>query len=1318
MINIKKNPYIWDTTAQGVNMDVLSMDLKAENGSVVKVENMNAPLTFTLAAPDLSEPTNSSLIIHLIKNTSVIMFNQSESNFISFNFTVKPEITTVLELIPVSNIRKIKIHISDSIKPSFQNISNIGVLYPDELNAMNTELSDFKLTNLSAINMTNNYIYITYKNSSNTYSGVHYVGLTVDLIDNATLEDLRALDLDCIGNDTRTECETSVEIILKVKTKTLSCTYWDITLQQWKSDGCEVSPTSTDESLICLCTHMTSFAGGVFVLPNFIDPIADAELFLTFFENPVVVTTVIVVWMLYFFLIHWARQADKKDEEKVGVIAVDSIDMEGHIYLMCVVTGWWSEAGTTSNVYFHINGTNGSSKKIKLSTSLRRCFQTGYEDWFIVSTEHNLGDIDNITLWHDNTGNSPHWYLSQLYLKDLKTKESWTFIYNDWLAVDRGHLLQTTATIAAINQHELKNLQKHNFMTKTTQDLRNTHLWISIFSKPARSTFTRAQRLTCALSLLLCNMLTNIMFYGVPTDNPEDQVSSAGGVSISLSAIVIGLQSSLIMFPVNIIIMQMFLKLKQKPLTNTSNEQNKSYIHELLNLVDTVSKSIMKKFVGRNEASSMFVINKSSSEKLESQGNYDTRVSWSSDLDYRSFHSAVSDPSLMSITSKLSVRSINTPSITVLSEEKQTGKSLPWWFLYIAWCLVLGISFVCSYFVMLYGLKYGYQKSIEWLVSFFTGFSQSALVTQPIKVLGVAIAFSFLFKKAVEFEDYGPEVRLDEDEDYKRSVNDYIEPHIQFVQPLSTRLLQQIKDRIQLEWLMNVTLFDIGLYFIYMTVVCFVVHGQRDINKAYYNSLAIEDVLINPGCANPNNCFFLEKVDNMDTFYQYLYDVAIPNLIDMSTADHEYATPGSSHFLIGPWRLRQLRVEKGSCNDEERDLYDTFGAESHECSSSYWLGNEDNDDYNKSWSNVVHDVDNQAEPPTSWTYQSAWRLKTIPFSGRLATYSGGGYIVTMPSNSSLHEDTIDDIKYSDWIDERTRVVFLEFNLYNPNANLFSVVIILFEFSNTGAVIPYHQIYSTKLYHYSTDLGIVVAVCEGLFLAFNIMFIYIEWKKFSKLGRKEYFEDFWSYIEIIQIGLAFSVVGLFFQRLVFIDNIMKQFRESNEEKFVSFYTAISWDLILGYVMAFLVAVVTLKSAKLLRFNKRTYMIADALSHVKHMLVSVIVMAVLLFVAFSSFAMFAFGKLLPEYRDFLTSLITVFNLSLGVSDLPGLTEANRILGPIFYVIFVFFVMFIFMTIFMAIVDYGISESKSLLEHRQNKFELLEYVIRKIKVLANIR
>ena len=54
---------------------------------------------------------------------------------------------------------------------------------------------------------------------------------------------------------------------------------------------------------------------------------------------------------------------------------------------------------------------------------------------------------------------------------------------------------------------------------------------------------------------------------------------------------------------------------------------------------------------------------------------------------------------------------------------------------------------------MLYGLKYGYAKSVDWMVSFFTAFFQSTFVTQPLKVIVVATLFTMILKKPVEFEN-------------------------------------------------------------------------------------------------------------------------------------------------------------------------------------------------------------------------------------------------------------------------------------------------------------------------------------------------------------------------------------------------------------------------------------------------------------------------------------------------------------------------------------------------------------------------------------
>ena len=79
---------------------------------------------------------------------------------------------------------------------------------------------------------------------------------------------------------------------------------------------------------------------------------------------------------------------------------------------------------------------------------------------------------------------------------------------------------------------------------------------------------------------------------------------------------------------------------------------------------------------------------------------------------------------------------------------------LPWWIIYVAWGLTLSSSIVCAFFIMLYGLRYGRQASMEWLVAMVVGLVQSVVVIQPIKVVIMAAVFAIALKTH-ELDDVG-----------------------------------------------------------------------------------------------------------------------------------------------------------------------------------------------------------------------------------------------------------------------------------------------------------------------------------------------------------------------------------------------------------------------------------------------------------------------------------------------------------------------------------------------------------------------------------
>ena len=81
---------------------------------------------------------------------------------------------------------------------------------------------------------------------------------------------------------------------------------------------CQVGEKTTYARTQCLCTHLTSFGGDVYVPPNTIDfdTVFTAEKFL---ESMPVFCTVAGMIGIYVLIIVWARHMDKKDVARVRI---------------------------------------------------------------------------------------------------------------------------------------------------------------------------------------------------------------------------------------------------------------------------------------------------------------------------------------------------------------------------------------------------------------------------------------------------------------------------------------------------------------------------------------------------------------------------------------------------------------------------------------------------------------------------------------------------------------------------------------------------------------------------------------------------------------------------------------------------------------------------------------------------------------------------------------------------------------------------------------------------------------------------------------
>ena len=85
-------------------------------------------------------------------------------------------------------------------------------------------------------------------------------------------------------------------------------------------------------------------------------------------------------------------------------------------------------------------------------------------------------------------------------------------------------------------------------------------MWISVFTRPPHSSFTRCQRLTCCLSFLFTAMVTNAMFYQF--DKTLTDTFKFGPLTMSWTQIKIGIQSSVISIPINVLVVLIFRNIK------------------------------------------------------------------------------------------------------------------------------------------------------------------------------------------------------------------------------------------------------------------------------------------------------------------------------------------------------------------------------------------------------------------------------------------------------------------------------------------------------------------------------------------------------------------------------------------------------------------------------------------------------------------------------------------------------------------------------------------------------------------------------------
>ncbi|XP_029979509.1 polycystic kidney disease protein 1-like 2 [Sphaeramia orbicularis] len=1331
MMSFEKNPYSWKEA--NITGTVGSVSLTRVDGTIIPVENL--PEEIEILLPRLDVGQENSTVLDLANFSTLIIDVPS------------PDVTLVLKMEPSEDI-------------SFKLFLGYKG-YPDDENYVaKTQVP------LENSREEERYTWVLGPKDRTGDVGVHYLVLK-PIVESGV---------------------KSINATVSVITIAAQCKYWNETESSWSEDGCRVGPLTTHSVTQCLCNHLTFFGSSFFVMPNLVDVSRTAELFATFTNNPVVVCFVGAIFAAYLLVVVWARRKDIQDSAKVKITVLEDNDpLAEYRYMLNISTGHRHGASTSSQVTITLLGTEGESEPHHLTDNEKPVFERGGVDMFLLTTHFSLGELQSIRLWHDNSGPHPAWYVNKVVVQDLESGQKWHFLCNSWLAVDVGECtLDKVFPVAT--EMDLKRFSNLFFM-KTAKDFRDGHIWFSVISRPPCSTFTRVQRVSCCFSLLLCTMLTSIMFWGIPTD-PSEQTMDLGHIEFTWQQVMIGIQSSIIMFPINLLIVSIFRNTrprekatkadtsKQGKTVRVSPSQTSSPQKELKDITaDTVIKDIKRiaqslskamksplphlelrpgqeadintllslvediirqqnRLTGdfytdtsKRERSMILTLGSVNLQETSMWGSPEKKKSTNSRYLYRQLRHVEKELGLLGpsrfpspdnfsravqqVQGMKSLLEYHLPSSSLEGDQfdqspspeesingdstkKSSQKGLPWWFVFVGWILVIATSGVSGYFTMMYGLTYGKDRSISWLISMVVSFFESLFITQPLKVLGFAAFFALVLKK-VDQEEYG-EPQIDEslmnqdDPDAVRIARR--DSTCSFYHPPPPSDIEKMRNNMIKEQKVFILIREILAYMGFMWMLLLVAYGQRDPN-AYFLTQHIRQ------------SFSKGISDTMSI--QDVFNWANATLLSNLFGEYPgFITDGNSK-LVGNARLRQVRVQKNSCH-----IAHSMKQSAQDCHAPYSWELEDMGSYGPNWSVSVADNTSQ-NLDSPWTYQSQHKLRTSPIWGSVVLYRGGGFVVDLGPDLQNSSRTLQYLYDSTWFDVYTQAIFVEFTVYNANVNLFCIVTLMLETTAIGAFQFRSELQSVRLYQSTGGLHIFVMASEAIYFLFIIYYMFVQ-GKLMKQQKWAYFKSKWNLLELAIIILSWSALSVFIKRTLLGKRDMEYY-QNNKDQYASFHETAHADAVLGYLIAFLVLLATVKLWHLLRLNPKLHMITATLQRAWTDISGFLVVMTIMFLAYSIASNLMYGWKLYSYRTLLDAAQTMVSLQLGIFNYEEVLNYNPVLGAFLIGSCIVFMTFVVLNLFISVILVAFSQEQ--IHHQPSEEEeIVDLMLMKLCSLFGVK
>ncbi|CAF1090184.1 unnamed protein product [Adineta ricciae] len=612
-------------------------------------------------------------------------------------------------------------------------------------------------------------------------------------------------------------------------------------------------------------------------------------------------------------------------------------------------------------------------------------------------------------------------------------------------------------------------------------------------------------------------------------------------------------------------------------------------------------------------------------------------------------------------------------------ERKNKRKTLPWWFIFIAYgiCIVLvGVSIV---FIVGRGIEFGDLKTGQWLTSILSGFLSSILLVQPLKILCLILFFGVCCRKALddeEIKDYfdNQPIELDRDEEYLhmiRRTSIFIYRNPVYFNRLNKTEVACARE-IRLKEIQMWAVVNEGLMYLGFLILLYSFAYSNHFSNSFYQVDHLRKYLTNSRQIDAN----FSKISTVDDCWNWLENSFMRNLRAQTwyNGDAPRNLSGfindKSNRLIGWATMRQLRVKSQLCPIHNSIAYS--------CVHDYSFFDHDEHSYYPGWRKNQSNTNYSSTISNAFKYKSSEQLGTYAYVGDHETYEGGGYVYEFRGRLSSLQSNISQLHQLDWIDTRTRAVIIQLSLYNANVELFTSVIFLIEKLSTGG---FYSTIRVEPMHFYTFTSVWQLICTIVYLIVIIYFMVIEIRLLIRLKRK-YFLEFWSLIQWSIIVCSWISVAIYIWRYNESKRIGQLFKETKGHTRLNLQMASYVNHLLTSLFALCCFFSTMKFLRLCVYNSQQHLFLQSIKYAANELSLFMLMFSVIVLAFVCLFYLLFNSKLQSCSTLFAATKILVKMILMKANGKEFLVVSPFLGPFVFTLCAFIVVFICINMFLSI------------------------------------